>query len=283
MHTTTEDEHETILETASEDDDQDASCVVINGDEEWLRDYERMSDGITWSREEYGSEPYDKCPMKEEETPYPTIWTGEEFGNVPDDTYPMEEEETPCPTIDQVVVTLDGDMIHWHCQVVVTAADQTKDQGQRLDHYQHGPADKIGGDTSTSERDGDTEHIGEPVTLPSNANNKRADDTKGTVNLDLRADKTGGNNSFSERDENRGHVDESVTMLGTGNRKRSDTPTGIVHPALEAACETAMPRKVKDSSNLQIEEQMPAVTTASRRATVTTPRSAHHRQAAATW
>ena len=54
------------------------SCMVINGDKEWLRDYERMSDDIMWS--------------------------GEDF-----DKYHIEEEETPRPTIDQVVVTHDGD------------------------------------------------------------------------------------------------------------------------------------------------------------------------------
>ena len=54
------------------------SCVVINGEKEWLRYYERMSDDIMWS--------------------------GEDF-----DKYHIEEEETPRPTIDQVVVTHDGD------------------------------------------------------------------------------------------------------------------------------------------------------------------------------
>ena len=44
----------------------------------------------------------------------------------------------------------------------------------RLD--QHGPAIKMFGDT---------EHIIEPVTMPRAANNKRADTTGGTVDLDL--------------------------------------------------------------------------------------------------
>ena len=81
-HNPTKDEHETILETASERDDEDVSCVVINGDEEWLKDYERMKEDITWTREEFGNKSYDK--------------------------YPMTEEETPCPTIDQVVVVAEN-------------------------------------------------------------------------------------------------------------------------------------------------------------------------------
>ena len=45
----TDDEHETAPDTTSEEDSQDDSCVVVNSNEEWLREYERMSGDITWS------------------------------------------------------------------------------------------------------------------------------------------------------------------------------------------------------------------------------------------
>ena len=44
----TDDEHETIPDTTGEEDSQDDSCVVVHGDEEKLREYERMSGDITW-------------------------------------------------------------------------------------------------------------------------------------------------------------------------------------------------------------------------------------------
>ena len=47
MPTHTDDEHVTILDTASEEDNHDDSCVVVNRDEEWLREYERMREDIT--------------------------------------------------------------------------------------------------------------------------------------------------------------------------------------------------------------------------------------------
>ena len=48
MNTPTKDEPDTILETASEADDQDVSCIVINGDEEWqiINGWRRTSRGL---------------------------------------------------------------------------------------------------------------------------------------------------------------------------------------------------------------------------------------------
>ena len=46
----------------------------------------------------------------------------------PPDECSMEEEES---TIDRVVIANDGDMINWHCQVVVTKADQIMAEEQK--------------------------------------------------------------------------------------------------------------------------------------------------------
>jgi hypothetical protein len=73
----------------------------------------------------------------------------------------MNEEDNSCPNIDQIVVIVEN---------------QTNDQVQRLNH--HGPAIKTGGDM---------EHFIELVTMPRAANNKRANTTGGTVNLDVEA------------------------------------------------------------------------------------------------
>ena len=181
----TDDEHETILDTASEEDNQDDSCVVVNADEEWLKEYERMSEDITWSGEEDISitEPSDGCPMEEKET-----------------------------TIDGVVIAHDGDMIHWPCQFVVAEADQIMAEKQKPD--QHGPADEIDGNspadnkeaanaldtvnldlradetdenTSSSEMDDDKGHVDEPSTMLSAATKEGSDIPTGTVHPEVEA------------------------------------------------------------------------------------------------
>ena len=47
-----DDDHENALDTASMEDSKDDSCIVVHGDEEWVRDYEKMSEDIVWSGEE---------------------------------------------------------------------------------------------------------------------------------------------------------------------------------------------------------------------------------------
>ena len=56
------------------------------GDEEWVRDYEKMSKDIVWSGEEEITEPADGDHMEEEDA-----------------------------MIDRVVVSHDGDIIQWYC------------------------------------------------------------------------------------------------------------------------------------------------------------------------
>ena len=118
--------------------------------------------------------------------------TGEEDVIEPADGCLMEEDEA---MIDRVVVAHDGDMIHWHCQVVVTEADliMAKEEGP----FQHEPANEIDENSPT-----DTKRTGSVIN---------------TGNSDLNADETNEATPSCERDDDEGHVDKPATRKGHDN------------------------------------------------------------------
>ena len=54
---------ENVPDTASMEDSGDDSCMAVHGDEEWVRDYEKMSVGSVWSGEEEVTAPNNEDHM----------------------------------------------------------------------------------------------------------------------------------------------------------------------------------------------------------------------------
>lgn len=153
------------------------------------------------------------------------VWSGEEEITEPADGDHMEEEDA---MIDRVVVSHDGDIIQWYCQVVASGPGSDLDQlmAKEEDPSQHVPADKIN------------------ETSP----------TDNTRTGDLGVDDTDENTLVCDMDDDRGHVDEPVTREG------HDIPTCIVQPGVEELVETAIAKNAEYPSD--IKGQMPPLTAA---------------------
>jgi hypothetical protein len=60
-----DDDCENVHDTNSAVDNENGSCMKVQRDEEWVRDYAMMSKDSIWSRDI--TDPADRYPMKEEE------------------------------------------------------------------------------------------------------------------------------------------------------------------------------------------------------------------------
>ena len=72
-----DEDHENVPNTAGAEDSEDYSCMVVHGDEEWIREYEKMSVSIVWSGGEDATEPADEDPSQHETSPTGNTRTGD--------------------------------------------------------------------------------------------------------------------------------------------------------------------------------------------------------------
>ena len=110
-----DDDHKNVPDTNSIEDSEDDFCMEVHGDEEWVIDYEKLSENIVWSGDQNITEPAKRDHMEEEEV-----------------------------TIDRVIINHD-ETIQWDCQVVATGTESDLDNtiARKEDPSQHEQANKI--------------------------------------------------------------------------------------------------------------------------------------------